>query len=251
MGGLSIFETIRRLLPSLSIVYGCDNRNFPYGPKTPDQVTQCIESLAIKTQTRFNPSLLVVACNTASTVALESLRGKLPIPVVGVVPAIKPAALKTKTRVIGLLATPGTVERSYTHQLIKDHATHCEVIKVGSTKLVEMAEDKLRGNEIAIEEIQSEIAPLFSEGTLSKIDVIILGCTHFPLLLPELIKAAPKKVDWIDSSEAVASRVSQLVGEPSNSKPTFRAVFTELNSKAKELEPYLKSLHFTEISEVS
>lgn len=250
VGGLSIFKAVHKELPNVSIVYGCDNKNFPYGLKSPEQVTHCIKNLATKIQETFAPSLMVIACNTASTIALDALRKELPIPVVGVVPAIKPAALKTKTGVIGLLATPGTVNRSYTEKLINDHATHCKVIKLGSTRLVELAEEKLRGKSISLDEIGTEIAPLFSEKNNPPADVIVLGCTHFPLLMPELLQSAPRPVEWVDSSEAIASRVTQLANKPAITKPEFKAVFTDLNSNAKALMLYLSSLGFSDVTEV-
>ncbi|NBX67964.1 MAG: glutamate racemase [Proteobacteria bacterium] len=251
VGGLSIFKAIRQAVPHVSIIYGCDNKNFPYGPKQPEQVTHCITNLANRIHTIFAPSLMVIACNTASTIALEKLRDELSIPVVGVVPAIKPAALKTKTGTIGLLATPGTVGRPYTEHLIRDHAPHCQVIKVGSTRLVELAEEKLRGKTISADEIRKEIAPLFSEKNSSAVDIIVLGCTHFPLLLPELIHSAPMAVEWIDSSEAIANRVAQLAHETDTSPPRFQAVFTDLNFNAKALIPALASLEISDISELN
>lgn len=250
VGGLSIFASIRQALPYTSIVYGCDNKNFPYGPKPSETVTQCIGTLATKINSRFNPSLIVIACNTASTVALEYLRNQIPVPIVGVVPAIKPAASKSKTGTIGLLATPGTVQRPYTDKLIEEHASNCRVIKVGSTKLVELAEEKLRGKKISLDEIKKELNPFFSEGSQSPVDTIVLGCTHFPLLLNELQQAAPHPIQWLDSSEAIANRVLSLLSNTSTSAPKYQAVFTSLTPDTKELVPALHRLGFNKPSEI-
>jgi glutamate racemase len=169
---------------------------------------------------------------------------------VGVVPAIKPAALVTQTKTIGLLATPGTIARPYTDQLIKEHANDCEVIRLGSTKLVELAEEKLRGHKVDIGLVARELSSFFPAQEKSPIDTIVLGCTHFPLLIEELSVAAPKTINWVDSSEAIANRVKSLTTPNKNSHLDFKAVFTQLNPSAKLLEPYLKKMGFSEITEV-
>jgi glutamate racemase len=250
VGGLSIFETISKSLPELSIVYACDNKNFPYGPKSPTEVIHCISDLAQAVINKFSPSLLVVACNTASTVALDTLREKISTPIVGVVPAIKPAASISKTHVIGLLATPGTVQRPYTDQLIKDHAAQSTVIKVGSTKLVEMAENKLRGIPCNLEILKAELSPFFPKNEHSPIDTIVLGCTHFPLLLEELKNVAPQKITWLDSSDAIAQRVTTLISPDSSSSKVLTAVFTEMNNGARSLIPHLTRLGFSQFEEI-
>jgi glutamate racemase len=250
VGGLSIVRAIRNELPSLSIVYGCDNKNFPYGPKTPIEVIKCISNLTKQTIERFSPDLVVIACNTASTVALETLRQQSSVPIVGVVPAIKPAAAASRSKTIGLLATPGTIARPYTEQLIKEYASDCEVIRWGSTQLVELAEEKIRGKKVDLDVVKKELAPFFPLQDQSPIDTIVLGCTHFPLLLEELSLAAPKTIRWVDSSEAIANRVKALTVNSKNSSPNFRAMFTELNANAKLLEPFLNNLGFFEISKV-
>jgi glutamate racemase len=251
VGGLSIFQSVRKSLGHHSFIYGCDNKNFPYGPKTEQQVTECITSLAEAVANRYSPAMMIIACNTASTVALESLRKKISIPIVGVVPAIKPAALKTLSGTFGLLATPGTIQRPYTEQLIRENASQCRVIKVGSTSLVRWAEEKLRGKKVNLEKIREELAPFFPEGGNSPIDTIVLGCTHFPLLLEELSACVPKPIHWIDSSAAIAKRVSSLLRIPQVSEPEFHAVFTEMNPEVKKLESYLSQLGFLKIYEIS
>lgn len=251
VGGLSIFKSISQRMPQLSIIYACDNKNFPYGPKPEGLVTQCISNLTEKVIRKFSPRLFVIACNTASTVALNKLRALSPVPVVGVVPAIKPASFISATKVIGLLATPGTISRDYTDRLIQEHAKDTQVIKLGSTLLVEMAEKKLRGIHCDLESVRQELVPFFPAQSQSPIDTIVLGCTHFPLLLDELKATTPKPINWIDSSEAIAQRVSSLSISEETSAPTYTAVFSELNDGALSLKPYLQSLQFSNLEEIS
>jgi len=250
VGGLSIVHSIRTIAPHFSIIYGCDNKNFPYGPKPPEKVTQCVTQITEQIINRFSPNLIVIACNTASTVALETLRDLTSTPIIGVVPAIKPAALKSKSKVIGLLATPGTVQRSYTQNLIREHASHCRVIKIGSTRLVEIAEEKLRQKKVNLEEIKQEISPFFNSNTEAQLDTIVLGCTHFPLLLEEFKAVVPYPIQWVDSSEAIANRVTTLAQHGKVPSPSFTAAFSELNDYAKALTPYLSNLGFSHIVEL-
>src|SRR5690606_22891926 len=150
-----------------------------------------------------DPKLAVVACNTASTVALPRLRSQFALPIVGVVPAIKPAARLSANRIIRLLATPGTVARPYTQKLIDQFAADCEVIRVGSSELVEQAERKLRGEPVDLDLLRRIMAPIIEGGA----DTVVLGCTHFPLLQQELQLAAGRPLQWVDSGAAIARRV--------------------------------------------
>lgn len=208
VGGLSVLESIRRRLPHCEYIYFADSENFPYGSKDDAHVRACVAKYAGKIMDRYAPDVLVVACNTASTVALDSLRELFSIPIVGVVPALKPAAQRTETKCIGLLATPATVARAYTDQLIRDHCQGVEVIRVGSARLAEIAEYKLAGGSVSLEEIRREIAPFFANANP---DIIVLGCTHFPLLKQEFQHVSPIGTEWIDSGEAIASRVQSLL----------------------------------------
>ena len=160
---------------------------------------------------RFHPDLLVIACNTASTVALPAVREALTVPIVGTVPAIKPAAQGSVTRVIGLLGTPGTVRRQYTQALIDEFAPDCTVLRHGSAELVELAEQKLRGESIAPAAVKRALAGLFDQPGGERIDTVVLACTHFPLLAAELAAGAPRLVHWIDSGTAIARRVAALL----------------------------------------
>lgn len=211
VGGLSILAALRRTLPQSTFVYLYDQAFFPYGLKTPAALIDRLELLTEPVLARFPLDYLVIACNTASTVVLPSLRARLALPVVGVVPAIKPAAELSRSKVIGLLATPATIEAPYTQELIATHAPHCRVVKLGSNRLVELAEAKLRGEPLAnagTEEVRAILAPLIN--TL-ELDTVVLGCTHFPHLHAELAAAFPRPITLVEPSEAIARRLASLV----------------------------------------
>lgn len=207
VGGLSVYKEIYDLLPQVQYIYAFDNAAFPYG-ELPDNVlierTNHIVSILVE---QYQADLVVIACNTASTIVLPTLRQNLNIPIVGVVPAIKPAAKLSQTKVIGLLATPATVKREYTQQLINQFASDCEVKMIGSTRLVEMAEQKLRGEAISLNELSEILAPWQQQ-----VDSIILGCTHFPLIKEEIQAVLNNDVYIVDSGKAIALRVSSLLG---------------------------------------
>jgi glutamate racemase len=215
VGCLSFLPVLRKTLPAARFVFAMDNANFPYGPKSEDEVIGFVHALARSVTSQYAPDMIVIACNTASTVVLPSLRARFNIPVVGVVPAIKPAATLSRTRVIALLATPGTVSRTYIDDLIRQFGEGCMFLRVGSTDLVTMAEKKLRGTPVDLDELRLHIAPLFERNRdiPGQPDTVVLGCTHFPLLVDELVQAARWPVSWIDSSEAVANRVLALAAK--------------------------------------
>ena len=183
VGGLSIYQEVVKKCPNHYYIFVSDNLAFPYGIKPEVELIERVLSVVKAVEVQYKPDLLIVACNTASTVALPSLRSQFNFPIVGVVPAIKPAAKLSKSKVIGLLATPGTITRSYTQSLIDDFAQDCTVVKVGSSKLVEMAEQKMCGNTPPINEIEQELIPFFNYKNL---DCLVLACTHFPLLNKEI-----------------------------------------------------------------
>lgn len=208
VGGLSILGEVRRRLPGCEYIYACDNQAFPYGTKPEDALVQRVDLVLKALLRKVDPDLVVVACNTASTVALPRIRAHFTKPVVGVVPAIKPAAALSASKTIGLLGTPGTVTRPYTQQLIDEFAANCTVIRVGSHQLVEIAEARLRGQTVDQQQLATIVAPLFADPNL---DTIVLACTHFPLLLEELQNVASRQINWVDSGEAIARRVASLL----------------------------------------
>lgn len=215
VGGLSVYQEIYAQLPNVQYVYAFDDAGFPYG-ELPEEVlierTQHIVSLLVD---RHCIDLVVIACNTASTIVLPSLRAMLAIPVVGVVPAIKPAAMMSKRKAVGLLATPATVKRDYTNKLITQFASDCEVHRIGSTRLVEIAEEKLRGKDVSVAELAEILRPW-----QDKVDSIVLGCTHFPLIKQEIAQAFGSPVQIIDSGTAIANRVKALLGEGTEVDPS-------------------------------
>ncbi|MBI3132329.1 MAG: glutamate racemase [Acidobacteria bacterium] len=234
VGGLSVLDAVRKALPHETYRYACDNAAFPYGPKPEDELVARVDAVLTALIARIEPKMVIVACNTASTVALPRLRAKFPMPIIGVVPAIKPAAGLSGNKVIGLLATPGTVTRRYTDDLIREFAPHCDVIRVGSRELVVLAEAKLRGEAIDIDTLREILSPFFQEAG-RQADTIVLGCTHFPLLLDELRQAAPQVKHWVDSGEAIARRAASLLPEAETEAGISRAIFTADEPSMKRL----------------
>lgn len=210
LGGLTVLREIAKLRHDLRLVYAADDAGFPYGRLDDGDLIARVSQVMDGLIARYAPALVVIACNTASTLALPVLRAKYSIPFVGTVPAIKPACAQSRTKRISVLATPGTVKRDYTRELIREFASGCAVDLVGSVHLAALAEASLRGQAVPDEAITKEIAPAFvDDGT--KTDTIVLACTHFPLLLDRLERLAPWPVTWIDSAPAIARRAASLL----------------------------------------
>lgn len=219
VGGLSVAAEIAARLPDLAMDYVADDEFRPYGEKTAAQLKARLPELLAVLTDMLSPDVVVMACNTASTTALDEIRSALHVPVVGVVPAIKPAAQITRTGTIAVLGTPGTVAREYVDDLITQFANGKHVLLQGSVNLVDMAEDKLSGRRVNPARIKAELAPLFSGRRGADIDAVVLACTHFPLLKEELKAAVTQTVQWIDSGEAIARRVESLL---QTAKPHIR-----------------------------
>ena len=211
VGGLSVFDAICAARLPLEIDYAADNAWLPYGAKPDAAIRERVPTLLAALREQCTPDLIVMACNTASTIALDAARAAITVPIVGVVPPIKPAAELTRTGVIGLLATPATVARAYTDGLIARFAADKRVIRFGSTALVTAAEAVLAGRPIDQAAIAEAINGLFGAKGGSEIDVVALACTHFPLLQSELAAAAPRPCTWLDSGAAIARRVATLL----------------------------------------
>ncbi|MEC7815287.1 MAG: glutamate racemase [Pseudomonadota bacterium] len=209
VGGLSIAQCIHRALPGVALLYLADNAGFPYGNKSEPVVVERCCSLIIDAAEQFECDVIVVACNTASTVALPTLRARTRVPVVGVVPAIKPAAAVSVNRRIGVLATPATVKRPYLDELIRDFAGDCTVTRVGHPDLVTWAERCVAGDEPQQSAVDEAMAPLVE----ARVDTVVLGCTHYPLLRPWLENSLPAVRFWVDSGEAIARRVAFILAE--------------------------------------
>lgn len=244
VGGLSILAEIRARLPSCEFTYASDNEAFPYGTKSETELISRVDQVLRKLLQDYAIDVLVIACNTASTLALPHIRSHFTQqPIVGVVPAIKPAAARSSTKVIGLLATPATIVRPYTHNLIRQYARNKIVISVGSSELVHLAEQKLRGTAVIPEQLASILAPFYEHPDGNKMDTLVLACTHFPLLRAELQQALPVGVELIDSGAAIARRVEYLLNKDvrystttaSTSGISHRAVFTQNSPSAAQL----------------
>ncbi|MFC6631804.1 glutamate racemase [Microbulbifer taiwanensis] len=213
VGAISIAREIRRLLPGLTLHFGIDNGFYPYGTRSEEELRPRIVAQAGAMMARSGADILVVGCNTASTLALPQLREVLNQPVVGVVPAVKPAAAATRTRTIALIATEGTVNRNYTRDLIEQFANGNRVINVPAPELVHLAEAKLRGETVTAEDLEPVLARIFHTAGGDLVDIAVLACTHFPLLREELDRFAPRPIQWLDSGEAIARRVRWWLGE--------------------------------------
>jgi len=233
LGGLTVFSQILRLRPNANFVYCADDAGFPYGSWPEAELSAHVVDTLARLIFEHAPDMAVIACNTASTLVLPPLRARWPdLPFVGAVPAIKPAAERSQSRKITVLATPGTVARDYTQQLIDDFAAHCEVTLVGSKRLAGLAEDYMHGGAAQEAEIAAEIAPCFVASESGRTDAIVLACTHYPLLMDVFRRLAPWPVEWIDPAPAVAKRADQLLAEkfgpdaPGSAPVSRRAQFT-------------------------
>jgi glutamate racemase len=218
LGGLTVMREIVKARSDAHYVYVADDAFFPYGHHGEDQIIARVVPLIGELIDTHSPDLVVIACNTASTLVMSHLRQRYKIPFVGTVPAIKPACARSKTKHVSVLGTKGTVKREYTRALIRDFAQGCEVALVGSGELASLAEAALSGIEVSDLEISAEIAPCFvrnSGDPSARTDTVVLACTHYPLLLDRLVRLAPWPVDWIDPAPAIARRVADLLRPPS------------------------------------
>jgi len=221
VGGLSVLEPTLKLLPNASIVYAADSAGFPYGKRSEAEIASRVPALLGRLVERFHPRLAVIACNTASTIALDHVRSALDLPVVGTVPAIKPAAETSRTRVIGVLGTEATVRQPYVDDLAAKFASDCTIIRYGSPELVELAEAKLGGQEIGVDDVKAATQSMFDAANGDRIDTVVLACTHFPLLDAELRSAFPD-VTYVHGGDGIARRIAWLTRDqawPSTPSP--------------------------------
>ena len=213
LGGLTVLDAIRALRRDVDIVYVADDAAFPYGRLSEPALIGRVQTVMARIVADWRPDIVVVACSTASTLALPHLRAAYPdLPFVGVVPAIKPAASASRSGLISVLATRGTVARDYTHALVREHAADCEVTLVGSAVLAPLAERFLRGEAIEDAAIAREMAPCFVEKDGRRTDHLVLACTHYPLLIEALARLAPWPVSFVDPAPAIARRLDSLLG---------------------------------------
>ena len=239
---------IRSALPQASILYVADNAGYPYGTKTEAEIAARVPALLGRIAERYKPRLIVIACNTASTIALAHVRSALDLPVVGTVPAIKPAALASKSRVIGVLGTDATVRQSYVDRLITEFASDCTVLRHGSAALVDRAEAKLRGTPPDPAAISAIMAGLTGQPEGGRIDTIVLSCTHFPLLSGEIAAAILPHITLVDSGAGIARRTAFLTqAQDWPAAPEGRALFTKSADDIAALRPALATYGLTHI----
>ena len=236
LGGLTVFREIAAARPDARLVYAADDAFFPYGAHDEAALVARVVPLIGELIARISPDLVVIACNTASTLVLPHLRARYAVPFVGTVPAIKPACASSQTRRVSVLGTGATVRREYTMALIRDFAQGCDVALVGSARLAALAEAALRQEPVEDAAIAAEIAPCFVDDGARRTDTVVLACTHFPLLLDRLRRLAPWPVDWIDPAPAIARRVADLLGRP---QPGVHAAASEAHFTSGRVSPAL------------
>ena len=245
LGGLTVFREIIKARPDAHYFYIADDARFPYGRISEDELIPRVLGIIGEAIGAHQPDLVVIACNTASTLALTELRANFKVPFVGTVPAIKPACAKSKSKLVSVLGTEATVAREYTMGLIREFAQDCEVKLVGSAWLAAFAEAELNGKPASDEAIAAELAPCFVEKDGKRTDTIALACTHYPLLGERLKKLAPWPVEWIDPAPAIARRVLDLTGKASKEKgQPAQIAFTSGRTPSPQLAKALTAFGF-------
>lgn len=248
VGGLSVLDALRDVLPQAPVIYVADNAGLPYGTKTEAQIAARVAGMLGRMTERLKPRLVCIACNTASTIALASVRDVLEIPIVGTVPAIKPAAAITQSGVIGLLGTQATIRQAYVDRLEAEFAADKRLLRHGAPELVEAAEAMLRGRAVAPALIESALRGLRDQADGAALDTVVLACTHFPLLTPYLAQAFGPQVRFVDGAMGIARRIAHLTqGQPfARSRPDY-ALFTS-HSDTQDLAPALAQRGLPEIA---
>lgn len=233
MGGLSVLREAQKLLPNAPIVYAADYAGMPYGMKSEEELSTRIPLLLGQLVERYKPQLVTIACNTASTIALDVVRSVLDIPVVGTVPAVKPASLMTKTGVIGLLGTRATIRQPYVDRLAAEFASDKRLLRFGAPDLVDAAEAKLRGETPDPKIIQAAISGLTRQEYGEQIDTVVLACTHFPLVQEELQKSFVRDIQFIDGSQGIARQIAYLTRKTNWPKVSGNGVFVTTGALAQ------------------
>ena len=207
IGGTSIWSAIHELLPNEKTIYLADSKNAPYGQKSKEEIV----ALSMK-NTEFllemNCKLIVVACNTATTNAIQELRAKYDIPFIGIEPAIKPAVTHSKTQIIGILATQGTLNSELFHKTTEKYHNTRIIEQVGHG-LVQLIENGDINSPEMTQLLESYLKPMIE----ANIDYLVLGCSHYPYLIPQLKKILPKNIQIIDSGQAVAKQTQRILRE--------------------------------------
>jgi glutamate racemase len=242
VGGLTVLAALRKALAQAPVIYVADYAALPYGEKTEAQIAARVPALLGRLEERYHPRLVTIACNTASTIALAAVREALGLPVVGTVPAIKPAALMTKTGTIGLLGTAATIRQAYVDNLEREFASDKLLLRHAAPELVQAAEAKLRGEALDPTLFEAAAQGLREQPGGEDIDTVVLACTHFPLLEEELGKAFGPGVGFVDGAAGIARRIEFLTqGQPFARAEPDIAVFTGENGSLDALRPALAS----------
>lgn len=240
VGGLSVLRELRELLPGAPVIYAADNAGLPYGAKTEPQVAARVAGLLGRMTERLHPRLACIACNTASTIALGMVREVLEIPIVGTVPAIKPAAAKTKTGVIGLLGTEATIRQGYVDRLEAEFAVGKRLLRAAAPELVDAAEAQLRGQAVDVAVYDAAATRLRSMDGGAEIDTVVLACTHFPLLEDGLAEAFGPDVHFVHGGQGIARRIASLTeGQAFERRSPDIALLTRDGSDLVALAPAL------------
>ncbi len=211
IGGLSVLREARVLMPDHRFIYVGDDAAFPYGDWEEGALVERMLGVFDGLIKRYDPKMIIVACNTASTLVLPHLRERLKIPIVGTVPAIKPAAERTASGQVSVLATPATVQRDYTRALISEFASNVNVRLVGAEKLAALAEHFMLTGSVDDEVVRTEISECFVDRHGARTDVVVLACTHYPFLTNIFRRLAPWPVDWLNPAEAIARHAQSLL----------------------------------------
>lgn len=252
VGGLSVLKAIRDELPDAPIVYAADSAGFPYGTRGAAEIEARVPALLGRLVERYDPALVVIACNTASTIALDAVRAALDLPIVGTVPAIKPAAALSRTRAIGVLGTEATIVQPYVDRLAAEFAADCVVVRHGSAELVELAEAKLRGEPVPARACARILGQLLARPGGERVDTIVLACTHFPLLADELRAAAPRALAFVDGNAGIARRTAWLARDIAWAGPAPEgiALFTGPAADVDAYRPGLAAFGLTRIEKL-
>ncbi len=241
VGGLSVLAQLRKVLPQAPVIYASDNAGLPYGSKNEAQIAARVCGLLGRMTERFSPRLVCIACNTASTIALGMVRDVLEVPIVGTVPAIKPAAAMTATGVIGLLGTQATIRQAYVDRLESEFASGKALLRFGTGELVAAAEAKLRGKACGPAVFHRAAAGLRCQPGGERIDTVVLACTHFPLLLPELSQVFGPGVRFVDGAGGIARRIAHVLqGQTFARTEPDLALFTRTGEDVVALAPALE-----------
>jgi glutamate racemase len=246
VGGLTVYREVAAARPDAAYVYVADDAGFPYGNLTEHALIARVTDVVGNAIAEHKPDLVVVACNTASTLALAELRKRFSVPFVGTVPAIKPACAQSAAKRVAVLGTQATVSREYTRALIREFAAGCDVDLIGSSHLAAFAEAELAGKPVSDAAIKAEIAGCFIDAGGRRTDTVVLACTHYPLLAARFKANASWPVDWLDPAPAIARRVVDLLRDrpPGARPPPPRIVFTSGRAPAPPLALALSGYGF-------